>query len=302
MHLDAMRGLAWLALSLSLFSVAFGPVVARAAEASGGEPEQKMSKEEFDRVRKEILRRSAVRQAEMIASRLSIVDRDREYVDREVRKRMDQGRSQSQALEEVVGSAREDRIEKAYRRLLEVHIPREEDRNRIRSSFEGARPAILGAGFSPDGVQMAIPFIESGYDPKAFNVERLNGETVKGMWQFTESTGRDHGLTVTTQSQSEAAEDPDERYNPNRSSQAAKSYLDQLQSFRFANGCPATSELVLASYHMGQGNVNKKIRKYGCDFWNWTKDGEDGFGTHSYSYPALVLAGGKLLREMDLTP
>ena len=268
---------------------------------AAGEPS--LSREEFDRRKGEIARQSAVRAAEFMSARLRLFERDAAYVEEEVRKRVRTGRSEAEALDEVAGRGRGERIARARQRLLEVHFPAERDRDLVLRNYRAVAGAMQAAGFAPGGARSAIPLVESTYDPMAFNVaERLGGETVKGMWQFTESTGREYGLKVTSHGHEKASGDPDERYDPAKSSAAAKAYLGALDRFRFARGCPATEELILASYHMGQSNANRKIRKYGCDFWRWRKDGEDGFGAHSYNYPALVLAGRELMAELAAAP
>ena len=299
MGLERRRRGALLAFRLALLAtVACLPMMAAAATADG---EPGISREDFDRQRARIAAEAAARHGESMAARLRIAEQDRQYVEREVRKRMDRGQSEAEALDAVVGADRAERIAKARRRLLEVHIPTETYRERIKSNFATVKDAIGGAGFAPGSVHVAVPFIESGYRPRAFNTASLTGETVKGMWQFTESTARDRGLKVTKRGESEAAVDTDERYDPAKSSVAAKGHLNMLEGYAFARSCTATPALVLASYHMGQGNVDKKIAQYGCDFWAWRKDGQDGFGTHSYNYPALVLAGQQLLAELGLS-
>lgn len=291
------RGTLLASLLLALVAaVASGPADTGAAAA-----EAAISREDFDRQRIRIAAEAAARHGESMAARLRIAERDRKYVEGEVRRRMARGQTEAEALNAVVGTGRAERIAKARRRLLEVHIPTENDQTRIRANFAVARDAMRSAGFASGSANVAVPFIESGYRPRAFNTADRIGETVKGMWQMTESTARDHGLKVTKLGASNGAADSDERYDPAKSSVAAKAYLELLENRDYARGCAATPELVLASYHMGQGNVDKKIAKYGCDFWTWRKDGEDGFGTHSYSYPALVLAGSQLLAEMGLS-
>ena len=264
-------------------------------------PKSSISREEFDRRKKQIGRDSAAQKAVYLSRRISIYEEYGEHIKEEIQKRRDQGRSESDAVDEVAGRGREERIAKARQYLLERRVRNEQDKNLLRNNFNAVKKAMYNAGFTASQVHMAIPLIESDYDPMAFNIaERLNNETVKGMWQFTESTAKEYDLKVTRKGKNEAADDPDERYNPGLSSVAAMSYLEMLDRFRFANSCRATDELVLASYHMGQGNVNKKIRKYGCDFWQWKMDHRGGFGEHSYNYPALVLAGRQILRELEL--
>ena len=281
-----------------MFSVLVGLL---SFDAGAAQEQRGITREEFDRQMRILSKRGREIQAHLMIKRWSIFDEDSEYVEKEVQKKVREGIDENVAFEEVVGKEKEDRIEKAYFRLLHVHLPTEKDKNQIKNNFTAVKQAMTDAEFISDSIHIAIPLIESRYDVKAFNIAtRLNNETVKGMWQFTESTAKEYGLDVTKKGKKQAGSDSDQRYNPKKSSQAAKRYLDQLNGFEFTHGCPATPELVLASYHMGQGNANRKIKKYGCDFWAWKKDGKDGFGTHSYNYPALVLAGRKLLTELQL--
>lgn len=285
-----------------LFVLALLPALvlpAAPAPPSAAAEEAASSREEFERRRAEAARRAARRQAEFMTARLSLFERDGAYVEAEVEKRVRAGSAEAEALDQVAGSGRAGRIARARQRLLEVHFPSERARSRVLGNYRAVAGAMRAAGFAPAEARSAIPLVESTYNPAAFNIaERLGGETVKGMWQFTESTGREYGLEVTSRKRDAAAGDPDERYDPEKSSRAARAYLGALDGFPFANGCPATEELVIASYHMGQGNANRKIRKYGCDFWAWRKDGVAGFGVHSYNYPALVLAGRELMAEL----
>lgn len=294
MGLEPSPSGALLACRLALVAVVASGPAATGAEAA-------ISREDFDRQRARIAAEAAARHGESMAARLRIAERDSEYVEGEVRRRMERGQTEAQAIDAVVGTGRAERIAKARRRLLEVHIPTEQDRERIGANFAAVQDAMRSAGFGSGSANVAVPFIESGYRPRAFNAASRIGETVKGMWQLTESTASEHGLKVTQLGESDGAADSDERYDPAKSSVAAKAYLKLLEDRDYARGCAAAPELVLASYHMGQGNVDKKLAKYGCDFWTWRKDGEDGFGTHSYSYPALVLAGSQLLAEMGLS-
>lgn len=282
-----------------LAALVFAVLAAAGPPPAAAEDGAAVSREEFERRRGEIARRAAERAAEFMIARLRLFERDGDYVEAEVEKRVRAGRSEAEALDEVAGRGRAERIARARQRMLEVHFPTERDRDAILRRYRAVAGAMRAAGFDPGAARSAIPLVESTYDPGAFNIAaRLGGETVKGMWQFTESTGREYGLAVTSRGRGESAGDPDERYDPGKSSRAARAYLGALDRFPFADDCPAAEELVIASYHMGQGNANRKIRKYGCDFWSWRKDGEAGFGAHSYNYPALVFAGRELMAEL----
>jgi membrane-bound lytic murein transglycosylase D len=96
-----------------------------------------------------------------------------------------------------------------------------------------------------------LSLIESGLDPKA-----LSNKGAGGLWQFMPYTARgDFGLRV----------DPiiDERFDPERATEAACKYLRQL--YRIFGDW----HLALAAYNTGPGNVKRAIRncKGVNDFW-----------------------------------
>jgi membrane-bound lytic murein transglycosylase D len=96
-----------------------------------------------------------------------------------------------------------------------------------------------------------LSLIESGLDPKA-----LSNKGAGGLWQFMPYTARgDFGLRV----------DPmiDERFDPERSTEAACKYMRQL--YRIFGDW----HLVLAAYNTGPGNVKRAIRncRGNNDFW-----------------------------------
>ena len=96
-----------------------------------------------------------------------------------------------------------------------------------------------------------LPIIESALNPKA---ESPMG--ARGLWQFMYFTGKRYGLDITSYL--------DERFSPERSTQAAIGYLNDLYSlFKDWN-------LVLAAYNSGPGNVTKAIRRSGGykNYWN----------------------------------
>ncbi|MFN0062349.1 MAG: transglycosylase SLT domain-containing protein [Myxococcaceae bacterium] len=105
-----------------------------------------------------------------------------------------------------------------------------------------------------------ITFTESRFDPSV-----TNGKSgAAGMWQFMPATGRECGLVVTPKR--------DERYNPERSSQAAACYLSKLL-IEFGQ---ESFMLVLASYNRGENGVRSALHRIARepggfkkrDFWH----------------------------------
>ena len=95
-----------------------------------------------------------------------------------------------------------------------------------------------------------MPVIESALNPTA----RSRANAV-GLWQFMYGTGKMYKLEVNTF--------VDERRDPEKSSEAAAKYLQDLYQI-YKNW-----HLVIAAYNCGPGNVNKAIRRAGGakDYW-----------------------------------
>lgn len=95
-----------------------------------------------------------------------------------------------------------------------------------------------------------LSLIESGLEPRA-----LSNKGAGGLWQFMPYTARgDFGLRVDGF--------VDERFDPEKATEAACKYLKQL--YRIFGDW----HLALAAYNTGPGNVKRAIRKCGKnDFW-----------------------------------
>lgn len=94
-----------------------------------------------------------------------------------------------------------------------------------------------------------LPLIESGFNPKA----RSPKEAV-GLWQFIAATARRYGLKVDGE--------VDERCHPEKSTQAAARYLEDLYH-QF--GC---WYLAAAGYNAGEKRVEGVVHRHGTkDFW-----------------------------------
>nr|WP_299386129.1 LysM peptidoglycan-binding domain-containing protein [Allomuricauda sp.] len=96
-----------------------------------------------------------------------------------------------------------------------------------------------------------LAIVESALNPRARS--RVGA---KGLWQFMYSTGKMHGLDVSSY--------VDERHDPINATKAACEYLSQLHDI-FDDW-----DLALAAYNSGPGNVNKAIRRSGGykNYWN----------------------------------
>lgn len=110
---------------------------------------------------------------------------------------------------------------------------------------------LARAGLPTDLVWMSL--IESGHNP---TIRSPAGAA--GLWQFIPESARLYGLTVDRW--------VDERLDPMRSTQAAASYLSDLER-RFGSW-----ELAMAAYNMGHHGLTRAIRKYNTnDFWRLTR-------------------------------
>lgn len=96
-----------------------------------------------------------------------------------------------------------------------------------------------------------LPVIESALNPRAFSRAGASG-----LWQFMYSTGKMYKLEINSY--------VDERRDPEKATQAAVRYLNDLYSIY------EDWILVIAAYNCGPGNVNKAIRRSGGkkNYWD----------------------------------
>ncbi len=96
-----------------------------------------------------------------------------------------------------------------------------------------------------------LPVIESALNPTARSRARAHG-----LWQFMYPTGRMYKLEINSFI--------DERFDPQKSTEAAVHYLNDLYAIY------QDWILVIAAYNCGPGNVNKAIRRSGDkkNYWD----------------------------------
>ncbi len=97
-----------------------------------------------------------------------------------------------------------------------------------------------------------------------------------GMFQFTQATGRNHGLDTKPGA---SPSNPDERCEPEPSARAAASYMKSLLG-RYGTG-PASVPLAIGSYNSGEGGLSSNLVKalesdggLPRDFWTLIANGD----------------------------
>ena len=110
-----------------------------------------------------------------------------------------------------------------------------------KSQYEDMIRAKLAERQMP-GDLIYLAMIESQFNPNATSQVKA-----KGLWQFMAATAREFGLAVSGRQ--------DERTNPEKATDAALSYLQQLKN-RFGSWY-----LAAAAYNSGAGTVSKALRK-----------------------------------------
>lgn len=113
-----------------------------------------------------------------------------------------------------------------------------------RRLYKNMMESILGEEKIPL-VFTYIPWVESGYDPRAVN----RGSGAAGMWQLMDFTARYYGLSV--------GAGVDDRLNPEKSTRAAARFLRDLVSV-FGDD---DFLLILAAYNAGEPGILASLRR-----------------------------------------
>jgi membrane-bound lytic murein transglycosylase D len=100
---------------------------------------------------------------------------------------------------------------------------------------------ILKANNIPDDFKY-LALAESGFDPRA-----VSPSGAAGIWQFMKQTGKDYGLEV--------GDEVDERFNIEKATHAACSYLHESYA-KYKNWTT-----VAASYNMGRGGIDRQLER-----------------------------------------
>ncbi len=123
-----------------------------------------------------------------------------------------------------------------------------------------------------------IAFVESDFQPKAYN--RYSG--ARGLWQLMPGTARQYGLKVNKY--------VDERIDPNKSTEATASYINDLIAIFGLD----SFLLVLAAYNAGEGTISNSLRmiddpKKDRSFWYLYKNNLIPEETKEYVLKVLAL-------------
>jgi len=138
-----------------------------------------------------------------------------------------------------------------------------------RISEDGHARTVAGAlrrhGLPPQFIYLAVQ--ESNFRTDAIGPRTRHG-IAKGMWQFIPSTAERYGLKTGPDKNQRRFDPRDERFDFEKSTQAAADYL----SFLFTTEAQASGLLVMSAYNWGEGNVARTLGRFSNDpdqynFW-----------------------------------
>lgn len=149
-------------------------------------------------------------------------------------------------------------MELAYNDIVKRFIEMYADRRRGQVSYMLGQGRYYFPMFEEELAKQGLP-LELKYLPvieSALNPIARSRVGATGLWQFMPATGRMYKLEINSL--------VDERRDPQRSTEAAVSYLKDM--YRIYGDW----NLVIAAYNCGPGNVNKAIRRSGGkrDYWD----------------------------------
>ena len=143
-------------------------------------------------------------------------------------------------------------------RFIGIFTERQQDRMALYLKRSGRYEGMIRAKLRERGMPedlLYLSMIESGFNPTA-----KSHASAVGLWQFIEDTGERYGLRVDSY--------VDERRHPEKSTDAALSYLEDL------HGQFGSWYLAAAAYNTGEGRVARVMRQVtgkekgrDADFW-----------------------------------
>jgi hypothetical protein len=192
---------------------------------------------------------------------------------------------------QIIGNSASDKIPPAALSKIKADVDAYASRSRVKpftgsqcrpgdnlqATYERASknaPFILKA-FNATGtdprIGLYLAMIESEHCPCL-----QSGTGPLGMFQFTQATGRLHGLDTKPGA---SPSNPDERCEPEPAARAAASYMKSLTG-RFGTG-PSSVPLAIGSYNSGEGGLSSNLVKalssgegLPRDFWTLIANGE----------------------------
>jgi hypothetical protein len=160
--------------------------------------------------------------------------------------------------------------------------------------------AMLENHLPPQFMYLALQ--ESGFDIRSVGPKTRFG-IPKGMWQFIPATARRYGLRTGPLVELRRHDPKDERFEPNRATDAAARYLRDI----YNTDAQASGLLVMASYNWGPRNIRKRIREMpdnprDRNFWKLLKQHDIPRETYDYVFyifSAIVIGEDPALFGFD---
>ena len=182
---------------------------------------------------------------------------------------------------------------------------RTNDAGRLRSALSRARQgnliqkirSALDRHALPSELSF-LPVQESAFDAAAVGHQTPAG-VPKGLWQFTPTLAKAYGLTVGPLSDTPNHDALDDRYDVDRSTEAAVRYLVDIYSSKAA----ASGLLVIAAYNTGPGRVVEKLDALPNDprdrnFWNFYR--HNWLPDETLDYVMNIFAVALICQQPDL--